>query len=137
MVPAVFVLLDSLPLNSNGKLDRDRLPEPNASNILRDEAYAPARTVVEKRIAGILANLLGLEQVGANDNFFLLGGHSLLATQVIARLRGTFGVELSLRSLFEAPTVAELSNEVERLLFAKLDAMSEEEAQHRLDALAH
>jgi acyl carrier protein len=92
--------------------------------------------VVEKRIAGILANLLGLEQVGANDNFFLLGGHSLLATQVITRLRGTFGVELSLRSLFEAPTVAELSNEVERLLFAKLDAMSEEEAQDRLDALA-
>ncbi len=136
MVPAVFVLLDSLPLNSNGKVDRDRLPEPNASNILRDEAYAPARTVVEKRIAGILANLLGLEQVGANDNFFLLGGHSLLATQVITRLRGTFGVELSLRSLFEAPTVAELSNEVERLLFAKLDAMSEEEAQDRLDALA-
>ena len=136
MVPAMFVLLDSLPVTSNGKVDRDRLPMPKASNILRDEAYAPARTVVEERIAGILANLLGLEQVGANDNFFLLGGHSLLATQVISRLRGTFGVELSLRSLFEAPTVAELSAEVERLLLAKLDAMSEEEAQHRLDALA-
>jgi surfactin family lipopeptide synthetase A len=136
MVPAMFVLLESLPVTSNGKVDRDRLPVPNASNILRDEAYAPARTAVEKRIAGILASLLGLEQVGVHDNFFLLGGHSLLATQVITRLRGSFGVELSLHSLFEAPTVAELSAEVELLLFAKLDAMSEEEAQQRLDALA-
>jgi amino acid adenylation domain-containing protein len=136
MVPAVFVLLESLPLTSNGKVDRAMLPVPNASNVLRDEPYAPARTMLEKRITNILANLLGLEQVGVHDNFFLLGGHSLLATQVITRLRGTFGVEISLRSLFEAPTVAELSAEVERLLFAQLDAMSEEEAQHRLKALA-
>jgi amino acid adenylation domain-containing protein len=134
MLPAVFVLLESLPLTSNGKVNRDMLPAPNASNILRDEPCAPARTVVEKRIAGILANLLALEQVGVHDNFFLLGGHSLLGTQVIARVRDAFGVELSLRRLFEAPTVAELSAEVERLLFAKVEAMSEEEAQRMLSA---
>jgi amino acid adenylation domain-containing protein len=136
MIPAVFVLLESLPWTANGKVDRDMLPVPNASNILRDEPCAAARTLVEKRIAGILANLLALEQVGVNDNFFLLGGHSLLGTQVIARVRDTFGVELSLRSLFEAPTVAELSTEVERLLLAKVEAMSEEEAQRMLNVVA-
>ena len=135
MVPAVFVLLELLPLTANGKVDRDMLPVPNASNILRDDPYLSARTVVEKRVADILAKLLGLDQVGVHDNFFLLGGHSLLATQVITRLRDAFGIDLSLRSLFEAPTVAELSAEVERLLLAQVDAMSDEEAQHRLKTL--
>lgn len=136
MVPTVFVLLDALPLTSNGKVDRDALPIPNESIILRSEPCAPAQTLIEKRVAAIVANLLGLQQVGANDNFFLLGGHSLLATQVIARIREGFDVDLSLRNLFEAPTVAQLSAEIERLLIVKLEAMSEEEAQQRLDALA-
>jgi amino acid adenylation domain-containing protein len=136
MVPAVFVLMEGLPLTPSGKVDRDMLPVPNGSNVLRDESYSPARTVLEKRIASILTNLLNLDEVGVHDNFFLLGGHSLLATQAITRLRATFGVELSLHTLFEAPTVAELSAEVERLLFLQLHAMSEEEAQQRLKTLA-
>ena len=134
MLPAVFVLLESLPLTPNGKVDRGMLPAPTASNILRDEAFTPPRTVIEERVAGILAKLLALEQVGAHDNFFLLGGHSLLGIQLIARVRDAFGVELSLRRLFEAPTIAELSAEVEQLLFAKPEAMSEEEVQQMLSA---
>jgi amino acid adenylation domain-containing protein len=136
MVPTVFVLLDSLPQNSSGKVDRRALPVPDESNSLRGEPCAPAQTLVEKRVAAIVAELLGLQLVGANDNFFLLGGHSLLGTQVIGRVRDSFDVELSLRTLFEAPTVAELSSEIERLLMIKLEAMSEEEAQRMLSTLA-
>jgi acyl carrier protein len=136
MVPAVFVVLDSLPMTSNGKVDRVALPAPNDSNMLRSEPSAPAQTEVESRVADIVATLLGLQQVAANDNFFLLGGHSLLATQVIGRVRDAFDVDISLRMLFESPTVAQLSSEIERLLLEKLDSMSEEEAQRRLDALA-
>jgi acyl carrier protein len=78
--------------------------------------------------------LLDLDQVSAEDNFFLLGGHSLLGTQLIARVRDAYGVELSLRSLFESPTLAKLSAQIEALLLAKVQAMSEDEAQHLLCA---
>jgi amino acid adenylation domain-containing protein len=136
MVPGVFVVVDSLPLTSNGKVDRDRLPPPSTLNLLPSEPAVPAKTLVEQRVTEILASLLHLEQVGANDNFFLLGGHSLLGTQVIARVRDTFSIDLSLRSLFEAPTVAELSSQIERLLLEKLEAMSEEEAHRMLNSKA-
>jgi amino acid adenylation domain-containing protein len=132
MVPAKFVKLDSLPLNPSGKVDRAALPEPNAGNTLRDGTFAEPRTLIEERVAEILAPLLDLERVSVEDNFFLLGGHSLLGTQLITRLRDAFGVELSLRSLFDAPTVAELSARVEVLLLARLEAMSEGEAERLL-----
>lgn len=132
MVPTVFVSLDALPVTSNGKVNRRALPIPNASNTLQSEPQVVARTLVEKRVAAIVAKLLLMQNVGASDNFFLLGGHSLLGTQLIASIRESFGVELSLRSLFEAPTVAELSVEIENLLVAKLEAMSEEVAQRML-----
>jgi amino acid adenylation domain-containing protein len=116
MVPAAFVRLDALPLNSSGKLDRAALPAPTSLNTIADEVYIAPRTTIEKRVVSILAELLGLEKVGVNDNFFFLGGHSLLGTQLIARVRGIFGVELPLRKVFDSPTAAELSDEVERLL---------------------
>ncbi|HEY2932800.1 MAG TPA: non-ribosomal peptide synthetase [Acidobacteriota bacterium] len=125
MVPAMFVVLPALPLNPNGKLDRAALPSPSAANTLRDDNFAAPRTEVEEWLATTLAPLLGLDQVSVEDNFFLLGGHSLLGTQLIARVRDTFGVSLSLRSLFESPTLVELSREIERLILAKLDAGSE------------
>lgn len=80
----------------------------------------------------MLAPLLGLDRVSVEDNFFMLGGHSLLGTQLIARVRDAFGVELTLRALFDAPTISKLSAQVETLLLAKLEAMSEAEAERLL-----
>jgi len=128
MAPAIFVRLDKLPTTSNGKVDRLRLPEPDLENTLRDETFVAPRNPVEKRLAMILRSLLNLNEVSVNDNFFLLGGHSLLGTQLMARIRSTFGVDLTLRSLFESPTIADLSNEVERLIITRVESMGEEEA---------
>ena len=128
--------LDTLPLNASGKVDRAALPAPNTSNTVRDGAFVAPRTQMEESLVNMLATLLDLEQVSVEDNFFLLGGHSLLGTQLIARVRDTFGIELSLKSLFDAPTVAKLSEEVESLLLAKLEAMSEDEAQRLLGGAA-
>ena len=99
---------------------------------MRDDGFLAPRTVVEERVVGILAPLLGLEQVSVEDNFFLLGGNSLLGTQLIARIRDVFGVKLALRSLFDGPTVAKLSAVIQQLLVEKLDAMTEEEAKRLL-----
>jgi amino acid adenylation domain-containing protein len=127
MVPAVFVRLEALPLTQNGKVDRAALPAPTPENTLRDELFTAARTPVEERIAAMLATLLGLDQVSVHDNFFMLGGHSLLGTQLISQIRGAFGVELALRKLFEAPTIEQLSLEIEQLVMARVEAMSEDE----------
>jgi len=129
MVPATFVKLEALPLNPSGKVDRAALPAPKAENTLRDSSFVAPRTPIEERLAAMLALLLDLDRVGVEDNFFLLGGHSLLGTQLIARVRDAFEVELSLRTLFDAPTVSKLSAQIEALLLVKLEAMSEEEAQ--------
>jgi acyl carrier protein len=123
------VKLEALPLNPSGKVDRAALPAPKAENTLRDSSFVAPRTPIEERLAAMLALLLDLDRVGVEDNFFLLGGHSLLGTQLIARVRDAFEVELSLRTLFDAPTVSKLSAQIEALLLAKLEAMSEEEAQ--------
>jgi hypothetical protein len=129
MIPAAFYRLDRVPLSASGKIDRNALPLPTQAQLLSNEEYIAPRTAVETRMTGILATLLRLEKVGVNENFFLLGGNSLLGAQVIARVRDTFGVELTLLSLFDHPTVSGLSAEIERLLVAKLGAMSEDEAE--------
>ncbi len=111
MVPPFFVFLPELPLSPNGKVDRKRLPEPAAPAASRHRV--PPTGPVEEVLAGIWQSLLGTEDFGAEDDFFALGGHSLLATRVAARLREAFGVELPLRKVFEAPTVAGLARAVE------------------------
>lgn len=134
MIPATYVRLEKLPLTPNGKVDRAALPAPDDTNTLRDNTFTAPRTDMEKAVAGILGRLLGLESVDVEENFFALGGHSLLGAQLMARIRDAFGVEVPLRMLFESPTVAELSAEIERLLVAKLQAMSETEVQRLLDS---
>jgi amino acid adenylation domain-containing protein len=116
MVPVAFVRLDSLPLKASGKVDRALLPAPTTENTIDDDVYIAPRTPVEQRVVSILSELLGIEKVGVNDNFFFLGGHSLLGTQLIARARDSFSVELPLRTVFDRPTAAELSAEIERML---------------------
>jgi acyl carrier protein len=132
MVPAAFVRIEALPVTPNGKIDPAALPEPDAANSMWEASDNGPRTAIEGRIAEIVATVLGLPRVGMDDDFFLLGGHSLLGIQLISRIRDTFAVELPLLSLFEAPTVAELSDKVEQLIVANLEAMSEEEAQRIL-----
>jgi amino acid adenylation domain-containing protein len=127
MLPTIFVPLKELPVNPNGKIDRMVLPVPNATNILRDTFTALPTTPAEERVAEIVASLLGVEQVGIDDNFFMLGGHSLLGTQVIMRIVEAFGVEMPLRTIFNAPTVRLLSAEIEQRIVARLEAMSDEE----------
>jgi amino acid adenylation domain-containing protein len=113
MVPAVFVLLEALPLMPNGKIDRRALPSPDRSRPELDKAFVAPRTPTEELLAEIWAQLLDLERVGIHDNFFDLGGHSLLATQLVSRMRETFQVEIPLRHLFEVPTVAGLAESIE------------------------
>ena len=131
MIPALFVRLEALPITPNGKVDRAALPAPSADNVLRETMSEP-KTAIEDRLAGILSKLLALDKIGLEDNFFTLGGHSLLGTQLIGRIREAFGIEVSLRTVFDSPTLAELSAEIERLLMAKLDSMSEEEVSRLL-----
>src|SRR6266567_7164962 len=113
MVPSALVTLDKLPLNANGKVDRQALPSPEEAGQAQPRTYLAPRTPVEEVVANIWAEVLRLSQVGADDNFFALGGHSLLATQVVSRLRRVLGVELPLRMMFEAPTVEKLAEKIE------------------------
>jgi amino acid adenylation domain-containing protein/non-ribosomal peptide synthase protein (TIGR01720 family) len=111
MVPSAFVILPALPLTANGKVDRKVLPAPERS---RDEgtSFVPPGDPVEELLAGVWAEVLGIERIGVHDDFFALGGHSLQATQVRSRIRGLLGVDLPLRTLFEATTLGRLAREV-------------------------
>ncbi|AVI86535.1 amino acid adenylation domain-containing protein [Pseudomonas syringae pv. tomato] len=106
MIPNHFVVLEQFPLTPNGKLDRKRLPAPNTTPPGANRVLPG--TPMEKAVADIWQHVLNLEGVGITDNFFELGGHSILATQVVSRLRNTLQIELSVRTLFEAPTIAQL-----------------------------
>ncbi|MFE5283589.1 non-ribosomal peptide synthase/polyketide synthase [Nocardia sp. NPDC056611] len=105
MVPAAFVVLDAFPVNASGKLDRAALPAP----VFETAAYRAPETVAEDVVAGVFADLLGVDRIGANDDFFALGGSSLLAARVVARVGAALDAELSVRDLFDAPSVAGLA----------------------------
>src|SRR6185369_11979438 len=114
LVPAAFVVLPAFPLTPNGKVDRKALPAPESTRgaAVSEGAVAPSGPV-EELVAAIWTDVLGLDRVGAEDNFFALGGHSLLATRVVSRLRATFGIEMPMRCLFDAPTVSALARVVQ------------------------
>ncbi|MEG4504364.1 amino acid adenylation domain-containing protein [Microcoleus sp. F6_B4] len=115
MVPSAFVVLESLPVTANGKVDRLALPAPQPIKLEWAGGYVAPQTSIEAVLVKIWAEVLGIKRVGIRDNFFELGGHSLLATQLVSRVRDAFGVELPLRRVFEAPTISELSKIVESL----------------------
>jgi amino acid adenylation domain-containing protein len=144
MLPSAFVLLDAFPLTPNRKVDRRALPAPDHGRPDLKEAFVAPRTAVEELLAGIWAEVLGLERVGVHDNFFDLGGHSLLATQIMSRTRGAFRLDLPLRSLFEKPTINEFAavlaeeggdgtaeEDLARVL-GELESLSDEEAERLL-----
>ncbi|HEU4326187.1 MAG TPA: amino acid adenylation domain-containing protein [Roseiflexaceae bacterium] len=116
MVPSDIVVLEAFPLTGSGKVDRRALPDPASVQTAAQRVFVAPRTPVEESLAGIWAELFRLPQVGVYDNFFELGGHSLLATQLAVRLRALFQIDISLRALLGAPTVAELAHLVEQAL---------------------
>ncbi len=114
MLPSAFVSLAQLPLTPNGKVNRRALPAPDLSRRSSSDSYVAPRNTTEATLATLWAELLALETVGIHDNFFELGGHSILATQLIFRLRDSFQVELTLKNLFETPTIAGLAQLLEQ-----------------------
>jgi len=144
MIPSTFVPIDAVPRTASGKIDRLALPSPESASVASaGPVYTAPRTAVEEAIAAIWADVLGIEKVGVDDDFFALGGHSLLATQIVAQLRSDFAVNLPLHALFSFPTVASLSQQVVELmgestdldtqgLIAELEGLSDEEVTRLL-----
>jgi acyl carrier protein len=135
MVPAALVFLDALPLNANGKLDREALPAPGEWDQSQQASYVPPRTELEERIAATWSEILGVQRVGVHDNFFDLGGHSLAVVQAVSRLREVLGSELSAVDMFQHPTVATLAAalqpEAPRLSAAVLEKSQDRGASRR------
>jgi amino acid adenylation domain-containing protein len=134
MIPAHVIVLDAFPVTANGKVDRAALPMPDEADATEARSVAPPGTPVEQTIAGIWSDLLEVKTIALHDHFFTdLGGHSLLATQVVSRLRDTFGIDLPLRRIFEAPTVSALGVAVEEALFDAVEQMTDEEVRRSLE----
>jgi len=144
MIPAAFITLTALPLTPGGKVDRQALPQPDNLRPELDSTYSAPRDPIETDLCKMWAEVLGVDKVGIYDNFFELGGHSLMATQVTARVREMFNVDVPLRELFEAPTIASLAEMITHRLIeredeaglvealAELEEMSDEDVQRML-----
>ena len=136
MVPSAFVTLEQIPLTSNGKVDRRALPEPEMARPMQGPEFIAPRTPLEEEVAAAWKQVLGVEQVGVNDNFFEIGGHSLLATRVIILLRSSLGVNLSLRLLFENPTVAGMAEVLVEILLEHSDEPQMAEMINEIEGLS-
>lgn len=130
MIPSAFVRMDALPLTPSGKVDRQALLVLDNFRLEPEAVYVAPRNELEEIIASVWQEMLNLDKVGIHDSFFELGGHSLLATQVVSRLRRAIGVELPLRRLFEATTVASLAELIDTLRWA---AQTREHADEQTD----
>jgi hypothetical protein len=137
MIPSAFSWITAIPQTQNGKVDRAALPPPRQAAEVSSSPLLESQTghPLEEAVAGVVAELLGLDRVAPQDNFFLLGGHSLLGAQLIARVGDQFGVSLGLRTLFDHPTIAGLALELENLIRAETSALTDEEAARMLDEL--
>jgi amino acid adenylation domain-containing protein len=143
LVPAAYVMLDALPVNPSGKVDRRALPAPDQSRPDLAAPYVPPRTDGERRIAELWSGVMGLEQIGIEDNFFTLGGNSLQATQLVSRIGQAFGVALDLRTFFGNPTIAalaaladgppDLTDRETAAILADLNELSDEEVAALLE----
>ena len=134
MIPAGFGWVREVPWTENGKVDRAALPPPVFAEAGPSPEIAPGSDL-EDAITAIVAELLGLERVAPEDNFFLLGGHSLLGAQLIGRVGEQFGVSLDLRALFDNPSSKGLAAEVERLILEETESLTDEEATRLLGEL--
>ncbi|MFG3489206.1 amino acid adenylation domain-containing protein [Streptomyces sp. NPDC047972] len=132
MVPEAVVLMDTLPLTANGKLDTAALPDPGLDPAGGPDGYLAPRTEAEALVVELWQQVLGLPRIGVVDDLHALGADSLLVTRVAARIRADVGLDVSIRDVFESPTAAALAARVEALLIAEIDALSEEEAAGRL-----
>src|SRR5438445_592708 len=144
MVPSAFVVLESLPLTQNGKVDLRALPSPEEAQAQPEREFVSPRNPEEEKLAGIWVEVLKLDRIGVTDNFFELGGHSLLATQIISRIRNTFRVQMPLHSFLETPTIAGLAEKISHCpaaeteeeemarLLQELEGISDEEAERLL-----
>jgi amino acid adenylation domain-containing protein len=129
MIPSAFVFLDALPRTPNGKVDHRTLPRPDLKRSRLETKFVAPRTPLEKILAKIWGEVLGLESVGVHDNFFELGGHSLLATRVVSRIQQEFEVDLKLMDFFKMPAIAELARVIEGLLWINTGRPSDDEAE--------
>jgi len=116
MIPNAFVVIDSLPLTTNGKVDRAALPAPDSTNSLKNGPASSGPTRTEEMLMPVVSALLKVDPINPHDNFFLLGGHSLLGAQLLAEIQHTFQVDLPLRTVFDYPTIAAISAEIDRVL---------------------
>jgi amino acid adenylation domain-containing protein len=135
LLPEVYVELAALPLTPSGKLDRRGLPAPTAADREARTGHEEARTPLEAELGHLWKELLGVGSLGHTDNFFTIGGNSLKCLQVLHRVNATYGVELSVRDFFGAPTIRDLTAQIERALVAAVAAMSDDEAVRRLREL--
>jgi amino acid adenylation domain-containing protein len=131
MLPGAFVVLESLPLTTNGKVDRRALPAPDQVVHSASRDASGPRTEIEATLAEVWSQILGLETVGIYENFFDLGGHSLLATQIVTRVRDIFEIELPLAALFRGATVADLAAVIEEILLNEIELLSDAEVEQQ------
>jgi amino acid adenylation domain-containing protein len=135
MEPSAFVSLETMPLTPNGKIDRAALPPPDVQPRATDGAFVDPRNPTEEALAEIIGDVLKVPRVSVHDDFFHLGAHSLLGAQIVAHVRNIFGAELKLLDVFDAPTVAQLSERIEQALARKVNAMNEAEVDAAMTAL--
>jgi acyl carrier protein len=136
MLPSAYIFVTDMPLTPSGKIDRSRLPAPRSSDFEARAVHASPESPLETELVTLWEEVLELDNVGRGDNFFSLGGNSLKAIQVIARLKGNFGVDIRVRDFFSSPTIGGLASVVEKMLLAYVTSLSDEEVEQRLGSPA-